>query len=85
MRVPVGFLVRRWWWRKWHPAVRVGWTVSRHNTSGSQTQAIVGVALIGIGLILRSRRSHLLYSASVDPGTTIAIRNATGGSATTVI
>ncbi len=58
--------------------------VSRNNTSGSQVQAMAGIALIGAGLILRSRRSQLLYSATVDPGTSIVVRNATGSTTTVV-
>ncbi len=77
MKTPVGYIVRRWWWAKWHPAVRVGWMVTRRNTSGSPAQAAIGFGLIGVGLILRSRRSLHLYSTTVDAGQTVAIRNAT--------
>ncbi len=77
MRYPVGFLVRRWGWAKWHPAVRIGWMVTRHNRSGSTAQTALGVGMIGVGLVLRSRRSLHLYSTTVDAGRTVAIRNAT--------
>jgi len=68
VRYPVGFLIRRWWWRKWHPAVRIGWVLTRYNTSGSATQTSLGIGLVLAGLILRSRRSLRLYSTTLDAG-----------------
>lgn len=78
MRYPVGFLARRWWWAKWHPAVRLGWIVTRGNRSGSPTQTAMGLGLIALGVILRSRRSLHLYSTTIDAGRTVAVRNVSG-------
>lgn len=75
MRYPVRFLVRRWWWAKWHPAVRVGWIVTRNNGSGSQTQTIIGLGLIAAGLVLRSKRRQHLYTTKVDTARSVAITN----------
>ena len=70
---PIRFVVRRWWWRKWNPAVRVGWMITRSGPGG-QVQTMAGLGLIAIGLILRSQRSRHLYTAKIDVGRAIAIR-----------
>lgn len=80
MRMPIGFLIRRWWWRKWHPAVRIGWLAARSNVGPSGTRAIVGYGLIAVGLLLRSRRSQRIHLAQVAPGETIGIRVIPSGS-----
>ena len=69
-----GYAVRRWWWAKWHPFVRAGWTVTRTNSAGSNAQSYLGIGLIAAGLILRSRRPHRLYSATVPAGEEIRIK-----------
>lgn len=74
MRISLAFLIRRWWWRKWHPAVRIGWLVTRMNTSGSRAQTLLGVMLIAAGLLQRSRRTRKVYSADLRPGREIRVR-----------
>lgn len=83
MRYPARFLVRRWWWSKWHPAVRIGWIVTRDNKAGSPTRTLVGVGLIATGLVLRSRRRHRLYSTVIDPARSVAISNVPQAGSTT--
>jgi hypothetical protein len=70
----VGYAVRRWWWAKWHPFVRTGWMVTRTNPGGSNAQSYLGIGLIAAGLILRSRKSLKLYSATVPADQEIRIR-----------
>ena len=73
------YTVKRWWWSKWHPIVRVGWVVTRVNPRGSRSQSYLGLALIGTGLVLRSRKSLLLYKDTVPAGQEIRIRVFEGG------
>ncbi|MGI9529199.1 MAG: hypothetical protein ACR2NG_05760 [Acidimicrobiia bacterium] len=66
------FAIRRWWWRKWHPLVRVGWIVSQRSVTGLGTA--VGVGLIGFGLMARSRKTLHLYNTTIPAGEEITIR-----------
>ena len=69
-----GYAVRRWWWAKWHPFVRAGWTATRTNAAGSNAQTYLGMGLIAAGLILRSRKTVRLYSTIVPAGEGVRIR-----------
>lgn len=66
------YATKRWWWSKWHPLVRVGWTVSQRSATGLGT--VVGVGLIGAGLAYRSRKTLHLYNTTVPAGGEITIR-----------
>lgn len=68
------YTIRRWWWSKWHPFVRVGWTATRANTSGSPVQAYFGIGMIVAGLILRSRKALHLYSGTIPAGEEVRIK-----------
>lgn len=64
--------VKAWWWKKWHPLVRIGWLVSRRWTSGFGPA--VGVGLIGAGLVFRSRKTIHLFNATIPAGEEVTIR-----------
>jgi hypothetical protein len=67
-------LVRRWWWAKWHPLVHLGWIVTRNNRGGVQSVTYAGFGLIVAGLVLRSRKSLHLHTATVSAGQEMQIR-----------
>lgn len=70
----VTYTARRWWWSKWHPFVRVGWTMTTANPSGANVQTYFGIGMIVAGLILRSRKTLHLYSGTIPAGEEIRIK-----------
>lgn len=63
-------IIRRWWWRRFHPWVRVGWTGVKAGTGGENyTITTIGSALIIAGFVSRflGKREHL-YSGGLEPG-----------------
>jgi hypothetical protein len=66
------FTLKRWWWRKWSPFVRVGWLVSSNARTGMGRA--LGLGLIVAALILKARPAQKLYSAKIPEGESIAIR-----------
>jgi hypothetical protein len=74
MSPPVGYMARRWWWSKWHPIVRLGWSITRENPSGTAPRTYIGLGLITAGLILGSHRRRRVYRTIVPAGDEIRIR-----------
>jgi hypothetical protein len=74
MSPPVGYMARRWWWSKWHPLVRLGWSITRENPSGTPARTYIGLGLIGTGVIIGSRRFRRVYRTTVPAGEEIRIR-----------
>ncbi len=69
MSVPIRFVVRRWWWGRFHPLTRVGWNTATMGTTRPPAQTIVGIGLIGAGLMLGRRRHRtVLYRGYIEPG-----------------
>jgi len=66
------FTLKRWWWRKWSPFVRVGWLVS--SNANTVMGRALGLGLIVAALVLKPRPAQKLYSARIPEGESIAIR-----------
>jgi hypothetical protein len=64
----------RWWWARWHPLVRMGWNTLQSSSRGANVQTLFGGVLIGLGLIMRSRRRDRLYADVVPEGGEFRIR-----------
>ena len=66
----VGAFIRRRWWRRFHPFVRVGWVAMKLDAR-NDTHALtnVGVVMIIAGFASRfiGKREHL-YSGGLEPG-----------------
>ncbi len=84
MTVPARTL-RRLWWGRFHPLVRVGWTIALagRREHRSQAQKVFGIGLMATGFALRrrSRRFRPVYTHVVEPGQTVGIRVFRGESA----
>lgn len=75
MNVPTLFVVRRWWWRRFHPLTRIGWRVATIGRTRPASQTIIGVGLIAAGLMLGQRRTRtVLYKGTIEPGSGTRIR-----------
>ncbi len=69
------FLVRRWWWKRFHPLVRIGWTAATAGRRRPVSQTAIGLGLMGAGVMLRRSKSNApIYTHVVDPGQTVRIR-----------
>ncbi|HSJ70517.1 MAG TPA: hypothetical protein VLA29_02600 [Acidimicrobiia bacterium] len=74
MSPPMGYVALRWWWSKWHRFVRLGWSITRENASGTAARTYFGLGLIGTGLLLGRRRTRRVYQTIVPSGDEIRIR-----------
>ena len=80
MTPPVRYVIRRWWWSRFHPLTRLGWMTATAGKSRTATQTMVGIGLIGAGLVLkRSGHRRVLYRGNITPGTDTRIRVYRGG------
>lgn len=64
------YIVRRWWWRHFHPFVRWGWVTMKLDTRNESHQLTnIGMALVAAGFASRfiGKREHL-YSGALEPG-----------------
>jgi len=67
--VPVGFVARRWWWRRFHPITRIGWNLATMGRTRPTIQTIIGFGLVGVGLVVkRKSRKTMLYRGTIEPG-----------------
>lgn len=74
MRVSLGSILWRWWWKRFHPVSRVGWGAVTSGRSRSTSQTVIGLLLVGAGVVMRRRgRRQVLYRGSIEPGTTARI------------
>jgi len=68
------FLVRRYWWRRFHPLARIGWITATAGRRRPVTQTAIGLGLMGAGVMLRRNRSVTpIYTHVVDAGQTVRI------------
>ena len=75
MSYPVASVLRRRWWRRFHPIVRLGWIASTSGRSRTTTQTAIGVGLMGAGLYLRrAQKVSPIYTHVLDSGDAVRIR-----------
>ena len=83
MSVHVAYQLRRMWWKRFHPLVRIGWYAATAGTTRPASQTAVGVGMMAAGILLRrshkARRSPI-YVHKVSPGETTRIRVYRGAS-----
>jgi hypothetical protein len=67
-------LVRRLWWRKFNPVLRLGWVTL---LGKGPDDARIGVALIAVGWVLQQLKRPspvLVYRYEATPGESVRIR-----------
>jgi len=80
--VPVRFVARRLWWRRFHPITRIGWNLATMGRTRPTSQTIIGLGLMGAGLVVkRKSRKIMLYRGTIEPGAGTHIRVYRGGEA----
>jgi hypothetical protein len=75
VRHPATFILRRIWWRRFHPLVRMGWLTATSGRSRTVTQTAIGAGMMGVGLYLRrSQRISPIYTHVLDREEAVRIR-----------
>jgi LPXTG-motif cell wall-anchored protein len=75
VNVPVRFVARRLWWRRFHPITRFGWNLATMGRTRPVSQTIVGLGLMGAGIVVTRRRRRIkIYSGTIEPGSGIHIK-----------
>lgn len=75
MMYPLRYMVRSWWWKRFHPVTRAGWITATAGRSRSTSQTILGIGLVAAGFILRkSQRTTAVYRGTIEPGSGTMIR-----------
>ncbi|GMQ98520.1 MAG: hypothetical protein BMS9Abin17_1035 [Acidimicrobiia bacterium] len=75
MTRPAVLVLRRRWWRRFHPLVRIGWLTATSGRSRTVTQTVLGVGMMGAGFYLRrSQKLSPIYTHVLDPGEAVRIR-----------
>jgi hypothetical protein len=68
-------MIRRWWFRRFHRTVRIGWATASHARQDLDvTRFGIGLALIGYGLMKGRKSRRLIYKTSIDVGEGATIR-----------
>jgi hypothetical protein len=78
------YTVRHAWWRRFHPLVRLGWSVATSGSNRPAAQTALGMSMIAVGVALRQTqkaRTKLIYTDNVLPGEATRIRVYRGTSA----
>jgi len=75
VRHPAALTLRRVWWRRFHPLVRMGWLTVTSGRSRTVSQTVIGAGMMGAGFYLRrSQRVSPIYTHVLDPGEAVRIR-----------
>ncbi len=72
----VGLAIRRWWFKRFHRSVRIGWIAARSAAKSNDVPRMgLGLAMIGYGLVKGRSSRRLIYKTSIDveQGTTIRV------------
>ncbi|MEN8113579.1 MAG: hypothetical protein ABFS21_04250 [Actinomycetota bacterium] len=70
-----GYIVSRWWWRRFHPVVRSGWmTTEAALRTRDYPKMGYGLALVGFGLLRGRKKARLIYRTSLDVGQGATVR-----------
>ena len=71
----LGYAIRRWWFRRFHKTVRIGWiTANQAYKSNDLSRLGIGVGLIAYGLVKGRSERRLVYKTSIDAGQGTTIR-----------
>ena len=71
----IQYALKRRWWKRFHPLVRVGWITATAGKRRPTTQTAIGVSLMAAGIILRRISSvKPIYTHVLDPDQTVRIR-----------
>ena len=84
MTTEAKYTLRRAWWGRFHPLVRLGWRVATTGSNRPASQTVLGFAIIAVGVALRrtqKNRTTLIYTDTVLPGEVARIRVYRGTSA----
>ena len=71
-----GYVVRRWWFKRFHRSVRFGWAAVNSGAKNNDLQRLgLGLAVMSYGLVKGRSNRRLIYKTSidVDQGTTIRV------------
>ncbi|MEA3510130.1 MAG: hypothetical protein U9R51_01725 [Actinomycetota bacterium] len=72
----LGYAMRRWWFKRFHRTVRIGWAITTTATKSNDVPKLgLGLAMIGFGLVKGRSNRRLIYKTSIDveQGTTIRV------------
>lgn len=73
--IGLGNLVQRWWFRKFHPLVRVGLSSARTALRENDLRRLaLSLAIAAVGHNRRRTGPKLVYSASIDTDESFVIR-----------
>ncbi len=73
---PLGYAIRRWWFRRFHRSVRIGWIAASTAAKNNDVPKMgLGLAMIGYGLVKGRSSRRMIYKTSIDveQGTTIRV------------
>lgn len=71
------YTLRRAWWRRFHPIVRIGWYAATRGETRPAAQTAIGIGMMAAGIMLRrsqKSRNRPIYVHTVNPGETTRIR-----------
>ncbi|MFV9672155.1 MAG: hypothetical protein ACNYZH_02920 [Acidimicrobiia bacterium] len=72
----LGYATRRWWFRRFHRSVRIGWIAASTAAKNKDVPRLgLGLAMIGYGLVKGRNSRRLIYKTSIDveQGTTVRV------------
>lgn len=84
MNVHFAYALRRAWWKRFHPLVRIGWYAATAGKTRPASQTAVGIGMVVAGILLRRSNkasNDPIYVHTVNPGETTRIRVYRGTSA----
>ena len=71
----LGHIARRWWFRRFHRSVRIGWVTAKTAAKNNDLSRLgIGVAVMGYGLVKGRSNRRLIYKTSIDVGQGTTIR-----------
>jgi hypothetical protein len=73
--IGLGYFVRRWWYRRYPPLVRIGTKNARAALrQDDYTRFALALAVAAYGLAQKRRAPKLIYSTSIDADQSFAVR-----------